>query len=574
MSIDTGEGAPPQAIDSAPPSADVPSAADTGRSLADAEFMDVDEESLTDDDDTDGSIDPGDSSLSDPEPSDAAEESLHTGDGGCPADNQLTDAELSDATEEALDEDGVEAAEPLAAREVDDGTTPSPTEANGEQAARGSGVESDSGSDTQDMQYIYPSPDRSSDSGDSTAASDTTETSAGRRDVRDVTSEPASAAVDGEITDQNDAATGSDQQLADHDTSGALPGDSKNATEVEAPPSQVESAADNTGPVGTNPESILQPTSSDSASDEPAQDPSEPEQRNADKSDPSSLGMTGKALSFIEEMLTTEHGADVIGFIDREVFRNPDAIRKGHLDSNKPGQSTVFSSPDGGRSSADFPRDAGVGASRLIESSAVEHENEATATGSKDRTDAARLPDAELTAANEESLDHDDGADAAGNSPIPQDETAAARNETLDGASNEPGSAELQEQPTVGALDVSTSPADSTAVERDMRSTVDTEPEAERPLDSQVTVDIPQAPQAITGYSEHGGKNAQERDGHGVSDAAIEDAVKNPIKPPAFESDKHGGNYKYVGNDAIIVLNLEGKVVTTWARSSAGWRHP
>lgn len=507
MSIDTGEGAPPQAIDSAPPSADAPSAADTDRSLADAEFTDVDEESLTDSDDTDGSIDPGDSSLSDPEPSDAAEESLHTGDGGCPADNQLTDAELSDATEKALGEDGVE-------------------------------------------------------------------TSAGRRDARDVTSEPAPAAVDGEITDQNDAATGSDQQLADHDTSGVQPGDSKNATEVEAPPSQVEPAADNTGPVGTNPESILQPTSSDSAGDEPARNPSEPEQRNVDKSDPSPLGTTGKALSFIEEILTTEHGADVIGFIDREVFRNAEAIQKSHLDSNEPGQSTVSSPPDGGRSSADFPRDTGVGASRLIESGAVEHENEATATGPKDRTDAARLTDAELTAANEEPFDHDDGADAAGNSPIPQGETTAAGNETLDGASNELGSAELQEQPTVGALDVSTSPVDSTAAEHDMRSTVDTEPETERPPDSQVTADVPQAPQVITGYSEHGGKNAQERDGHGVSDAAIEDAVKNPIKPLVLESDEYGGNYKYTGNDAIVVLNLEGKVVTTWARSSAGWRHP
>ncbi len=57
--------------------------------------------------------------------------------------------------------------------------------------------------------------------------------------------------------------------------------------------------------------------------------------------------------------------------------------------------------------------------------------------------------------------------------------------------------------------------------------------------------------------------------GVGVSDTAMQDAVQNPTKviPQA------NGTYRYVGKDAVVVLNKEGHVVTTWARNRAGRRN-
>ena len=57
--------------------------------------------------------------------------------------------------------------------------------------------------------------------------------------------------------------------------------------------------------------------------------------------------------------------------------------------------------------------------------------------------------------------------------------------------------------------------------------------------------------------------------GIGVSNSAITDAVNNPVKPPIIQS---GGRTKYIGRDATVVLNQEGKVVTTWANRGAGTR--
>lgn len=74
----------------------------------------------------------------------------------------------------------------------------------------------------------------------------------------------------------------------------------------------------------------------------------------------------------------------------------------------------------------------------------------------------------------------------------------------------------------------------------------------------------------ITGYTKHGTEQALGRDGGiGVSNKAITDAVNNPVKPPIPQS---GGTTKYIGKDATVVLNQDGKVVTTWANSSAGTR--
>lgn len=78
-------------------------------------------------------------------------------------------------------------------------------------------------------------------------------------------------------------------------------------------------------------------------------------------------------------------------------------------------------------------------------------------------------------------------------------------------------------------------------------------------------------PRGITGRTSHGDDQAQTRDGHGVNDAAMDDAVANPVRPVQRQA---GGTYKYTGRNAVVVLSQDGKVVTTWARNSAGWRTP
>jgi hypothetical protein len=72
----------------------------------------------------------------------------------------------------------------------------------------------------------------------------------------------------------------------------------------------------------------------------------------------------------------------------------------------------------------------------------------------------------------------------------------------------------------------------------------------------------------ITGFTKHGINQAISRDGVGVATRAIADAVKNPIKVVVGR----GGATKYIGRDATVVLNKAGKVITTWARNSAGRR--
>jgi hypothetical protein len=83
-----------------------------------------------------------------------------------------------------------------------------------------------------------------------------------------------------------------------------------------------------------------------------------------------------------------------------------------------------------------------------------------------------------------------------------------------------------------------------------------------------------EAPKEITGRTEHGQQQIQTRDGHGVNDGAVNDAVANPTKPPRYVPDKYGGTYRYVGKDATVNLNKDGQVVTAWARNSSGWRNP
>jgi len=72
----------------------------------------------------------------------------------------------------------------------------------------------------------------------------------------------------------------------------------------------------------------------------------------------------------------------------------------------------------------------------------------------------------------------------------------------------------------------------------------------------------------IAGFTKHGINQAISRDGVGVATEAIPDAVKNPVKVVR----QARGAMKYVGENATVILDQSGEVVTTWARSSGGWR--
>jgi hypothetical protein len=82
-------------------------------------------------------------------------------------------------------------------------------------------------------------------------------------------------------------------------------------------------------------------------------------------------------------------------------------------------------------------------------------------------------------------------------------------------------------------------------------------------------------PREITGLTKHGSESVEAHDGHGVNDSALQDAFEHPIQPPRFELDELGrGAYVYEGEDAVVVLNKDGQVVTAWPRNHNGWRHP
>ncbi|PMB17122.1 hypothetical protein CEN47_26455 [Fischerella thermalis CCMEE 5319] len=65
----------------------------------------------------------------------------------------------------------------------------------------------------------------------------------------------------------------------------------------------------------------------------------------------------------------------------------------------------------------------------------------------------------------------------------------------------------------------------------------------------------------MKGYTRHGLNQAISRNsGRGVHPSAIKDAALNPIKV----IEQSGGRIKYVGKDATVILNSEGKVITTY----------
>jgi hypothetical protein len=81
-------------------------------------------------------------------------------------------------------------------------------------------------------------------------------------------------------------------------------------------------------------------------------------------------------------------------------------------------------------------------------------------------------------------------------------------------------------------------------------------------------------PQQINGLTDHGAKRVYGREGHGVNDDALQDAVRSPVRPPKFVPDQYGGTWRYDGKDATVCLNENGQVTTAWPNGSSGWKNP
>lgn len=75
-------------------------------------------------------------------------------------------------------------------------------------------------------------------------------------------------------------------------------------------------------------------------------------------------------------------------------------------------------------------------------------------------------------------------------------------------------------------------------------------------------------PSVLKGYTDHGLNQAIMRDGVGVSPRAILDAWQNPLSIAG----QSGGRFMVTGADGVMVVNAEGRVITTWATNSAGLR--
>lgn len=67
----------------------------------------------------------------------------------------------------------------------------------------------------------------------------------------------------------------------------------------------------------------------------------------------------------------------------------------------------------------------------------------------------------------------------------------------------------------------------------------------------------------ITGHTQHGlMQSIMRNEGKGVHPAAIVDAVKNPQRI----IQQTQGRIKYVGKDATVIVNQNGKIITTYGK--------
>lgn len=82
----------------------------------------------------------------------------------------------------------------------------------------------------------------------------------------------------------------------------------------------------------------------------------------------------------------------------------------------------------------------------------------------------------------------------------------------------------------------------------------------------------PDSPESISGYTKHAEERIAGRDGGiGVNRDALEDAFANPIKDVERLVDEQGRvSFRYTGENATVVVNPNGKVVTGWGTNSGG----
>jgi hypothetical protein len=82
----------------------------------------------------------------------------------------------------------------------------------------------------------------------------------------------------------------------------------------------------------------------------------------------------------------------------------------------------------------------------------------------------------------------------------------------------------------------------------------------------------PGAPKNINGYTKHAEEQIAGRDGGvGVRRDALEDAFNNPVQNVERLVDQQGRvSYRYTGEDATVVVNEQGRVITGWANNSSG----
>jgi hypothetical protein len=87
------------------------------------------------------------------------------------------------------------------------------------------------------------------------------------------------------------------------------------------------------------------------------------------------------------------------------------------------------------------------------------------------------------------------------------------------------------------------------------------------------TVKVPDtAPKSINGYTKHAEDQIAGRDGGiGVRRDALDDAFSNPVRDVERLVDSQGRvSYRYTGENATVVVNEQGKVITGWANNSSG----
>ena len=73
----------------------------------------------------------------------------------------------------------------------------------------------------------------------------------------------------------------------------------------------------------------------------------------------------------------------------------------------------------------------------------------------------------------------------------------------------------------------------------------------------------------IKGFTKHGLERTLAREGHGVNARAMQETVRKPLE---IVTQSNGG-IKFIGKNAVVVLNEVGKVITTWAKNSSAWRY-